>query len=346
MTLRVGLTYDLRQDYLAMGFGPEETAEFDSIDTIDGLDEVLCGMGFEVDRIGHVKKLAERLVAGDRWDFVFNICEGVAGLGREAQVPCLLDAWRIPYVFSDPLTLALTLDKAMAKKVLMHDGVPTVPFTVLHHAREAAAVTLPYPVFAKPVAEGSGKGVGPASKCNSAAELKAVTAALIRQFDQPVLVEAFLPGREFTVGIVGEGATARVIGVMEVIFDAGAAPDGYGYDNKQNWENRIGYELVDDAEAREAGRVALAGWRSLRCRDGGRADVKSDADGKPHFIEVNPLAGLHPTYSDLVFLGNFAGLRYRDLIGQIVEAFLARHPELKVQQRTRRPRIVARRKAA
>lgn len=344
--LRVGLTYDLRQDYLAMGYGPEETAEFDSIDTIDGLDETLTALGFEVDRIGHVKKLAERLVAGDRWDFVFNICEGVAGLGREAQVPCLLDAWRIPYVFSDPLTLALTLDKAMAKKILMHDGVPTVPFAVLHHAREAAGVTLPYPVFAKPVAEGSGKGVSPASKCNNLTELKATTAALIKQFDQPVLVEAFLPGREFTVGIVGEGASARAIGVMEVIFDATAAPDGYGYDNKQNWEGRIGYELVDDEEAREAARVAVAGWRALRCRDGGRADIRSDANGKPHFIEVNPLAGLHPTYSDLVFLGNFAGLRYRDLIGQVVEAFLARHPELKSQQRLRRPGIVARRKAA
>jgi D-alanine-D-alanine ligase len=344
--LRVGLTYDLRQDYLAMGFGPEETAEFDSIDTIDGLDETLTGLGFEVDRIGHVKKLAERLVAGDRWDFVFNICEGVAGLGREAQVPCLLDAWRIPYVFSDPLTLSLTLDKAMAKKVLMHDGVPTVPFVVLNNAREAASCALPYPVFAKPVAEGSGKGVGPASKCHNAAELKATTAALIRQFDQPVLVETFLPGREFTVGIVGDGPTARAIGVMEVVIEPDAAIDGYGYTNKQNWEGRVGYELVDDEEAREASCVAVAGWRSLRCRDGGRVDIRSDANGKPHFIEVNPLAGLHPTYSDLVFLANFAGLRYRDLIGLIVEAFLARTPGLKGQQRVRRPRIVARQKAA
>ncbi len=326
--LRCGLTYDLRQDYLAMGFDEEATAEFDSPRTIEGLDDALTSLGFAVERVGHVKALAARLVAGERWDFVFNICEGVAGLGREAQVPCLLEAYDIPYVFSDPLTNTLTLDKAMAKKVLLHDGVPTAAFALLHHARDAAAVTLPFPLFAKPVAEGSGKGVGPASLVRNAAELEAVTTSLIAQFDQPVIVEAYLPGREFTVGIVGEGATARALGVMEVLADAKVTEGGYGYDNKQHWEGQVGYELVDDEEAREAGRVAVAGWQSLRCRDGGRADVKSDANGKPHFIEVNPLAGLHPDYSDLVFLANFAGMRYRDLIGEITGAFLARHPAL------------------
>lgn len=326
--LRVGLTYDLRQDYLDMGFGEEETAEFDSPRTIEGLETALTSLGFQVERVGHVKKLAEKLVGGARWDFVFNICEGVSGLGREAQVPCLLDAYGIPYVFSDPLTTALTLDKAMAKKVLMHDGVPTAGFVLLTEAAEARGVTLPFPLFAKPVAEGSGKGVGPASKATNLAELEKVTGDLIRQFHQPVIVETYLPGREFTVGIVGEGQTARVIGIMEVIFDSAATANGYGYDNKQHWEGKIGYELVSDREALAAGEVALAGWRSLRCRDGGRADVKSDAHGNPHFIEVNPLAGLHPDYSDLVFLSNFAGWRYRDLIEAITGAFLARHPEL------------------
>ena len=122
--LRVGLTYDLRQDYLDMGFGEEETAEFDSPRTIEGLETALADLGFAVERVGHVKKLAEKLVGGARWDFVFNICEGVSGLGRESQVPCLLDAYGIPYVFSDPLTTALTLDKAMAKK--LHDNVMSV----------------------------------------------------------------------------------------------------------------------------------------------------------------------------------------------------------------------------
>lgn len=326
--LRCGLTYDLRQDYLAMGYGEEATAEFDSPRTIEGLETALSALGFAVERIGHVKALAARLVAGERWDFVFNICEGVAGLGRESQVPCLLDAYAIPYVFSDPLTNALTLDKAMAKKVLLHDGVPTAAFALVAHPSEAAAVTLPFPVFAKPVAEGSGKGVGPASLVRSPADLERVAAALIAEFRQPVLVEAYLPGREFTVGITGEGEAARAIGVMEVIEDDAVTEGGYGYDNKQNWEGKIGYELVDDAEARAAAAVALAGWRALRCRDGGRVDVRSDALGRPHFIEVNPLAGLHPDYSDLVFLANFAGLTYQDLIAEIVASFLARNPGL------------------
>lgn len=326
--LRCGLTYDLRQDYLAMGFGEEATAEFDSPATIEGLDVALTSLGFKVERIGHVKTLAARLVSGERWDFVFNICEGVDGLGREAQVPCLLEAYGVPYVFSDPLTLALTLDKAMAKKIVAHDGVATTAFVVLHRAEEAREVTLPFPVFAKPVAEGSGKGIGPASRAADATELESVTRELLAQFRQPVLVETYLSGREFTVGILGEGASARAIGVMEVLFEASAAPHGYGYENKQHWEGKIGYELVDDEEAREAARVAVAGWRALRCRDGGRADVRSDGRGRPHFIEVNPLAGLHPDYSDLVFLANFAGWRYRDLIGAISDAFLARHPDL------------------
>ena len=335
--LRCGLTYDLRQDYLAMGYGEEATAEFDSPRTVEGLETALSALGFAVERIGHVKALAARLVAGERWDFVFNICEGVSGLGRESQVPCLLDAYAIPYVFSDPLTNALTLDKAMAKKVLLHDGVPTAPFALLAHPSESAAVRLPFPVFAKPVAEGSGKGVGPASKAKNLAELEAVTAALLAEFRQPVLVEAYLPGREFTVGIVGTGDKARAIGVMEVIEDDNVTAGGYGYDNKQNWEGKIGYELVDDAEARAAARVALDGWRALRCRDGGRVDVKSDAHGRPHFIEVNPLAGLHPVYSDLVFLANFAGLTYHDLIAGIVASFLDRHPDLAARRKAGAP---------
>ncbi len=325
--LRAGLTFDLRQDYLAMGYGREETAEFDSIDTIDGLDRVMSGLGIAVDRIGHIKALTERLARGDRWDFVFNICEGLHGTGREAAVPCLLDAYGIPYVFSDPLTLAATLDKGVAKTLAARAGVPTAPFAALADAKDAASVDLPFPVFVKPIAEGSGKGVSPASRCADAAALAREAARLIAEFRQPVLVETYLPGREFTVGLIGEGETARVLGVMEVLIDQ----DGYGYDLKQDWEDRCGYLLVDDAEARAAGEIALAAWRALRCRDGGRIDVRSDGRGRPHFIEVNPLAGLHPTYSDLVFLCNFLGLRYEDLIGAILEAFFARQPALKAR---------------
>lgn len=329
--LRVGLTYDLRKDWLAMGYGEEETAEFDSEATPDGLEAVLTGLGFQVERIGHIRNLTAALSAGKSWDFVFNICEGMHGMGREAQVPALLDGYNIPYVFSDPLTLCITLDKGIAKTIARAEGVPTADFVVLRDASEAHNVTLPFPLFVKPVAEGSGKGVSARSRVTDHAELAAEATRLIAKFHQPVLVETFLAGREFTVGIVGDGETAYALGVMEVLFGEKAAAFGYGYENKQDWEGKISYAIADDGEARVAADVALQAWRALRCRDGGRIDIRSDHLGQPHFIEVNPLAGLHPDYSDLVFLARDIGMTYPELITRIVKAFLARHPALQAR---------------
>lgn len=322
--MRVGLTYDLREQYLAEGYGLEETAEFDRPDTIDAIERAILRLGFAVDRIGHVRQLAARLVAGDRWDLVFNIAEGLDGIGREAQVPALLDAWRIPYVFSDPLVMALTLHKGMAKRVVRDQGVPTAPFAVVEQPADVAAVDLPFPLFAKPVAEGTGKGVTPASKVTSVSGLRKVCRQLLQQFRQPVLVETFLPGREFTVGITGTGARARHVAVMEVVLTDQAEADVYSYVNKEECESRVVYRLVDDAEARAAAEVALAAWRALGCRDGGRIDIRSDAAGRPHFLEVNPLAGLHPEHSDLPIMCGLAGISYDDLIGRIVDSALAR----------------------
>jgi D-alanine-D-alanine ligase len=322
--MRVGLTYDLREQYLAEGYGLEETAEFDRPDTIDAIERALAKLGFETDRIGHVRQLAARLVAGDRWDMVFNIAEGLHGIGREAQVPALLDAYRIPYVFSDPLVMALTLHKGMAKHVVRDRGVPTAPFAVIETPADLATVDLPFPLFAKPVAEGTGKGVTPASKVNNAAALRKVTRQLLQQFRQPVLVETFLPGREFTVGITGTGAQARAVAVMEVVLTANAEAEVYSFVNKEECVDRVVYHLADDAEARAAAEVALAAWRALGCRDGGRIDIRSDAAGRPHFLEVNPLAGLHPEHSDLPIMCRLAGIAFDDLIGRIVQSALAR----------------------
>ncbi|HET8726572.1 MAG TPA: D-alanine--D-alanine ligase [Alphaproteobacteria bacterium] len=322
--MRVGLTYDLRETYLAEGYGLEETAEFDRPDTIDAIEASLRKLGFATDRIGHVRQLAARLVAGDRWDLVFNIAEGLDGIGREAQVPALLDAWRIPYVFSDPLVMALTLHKGMAKRVVRDQGVPTAPFAVIEQPADLATVDLPFPLFAKPVAEGTGKGVTPASKATSAAGLRKVTRQLLQQFRQPVLVETFLPGREFTVGITGTGARARAVAVMEVVLTENAEAEVYSYVNKEECDDRVVYRLVDDAEAKAAAEVALAAWRALGCRDGGRIDIRSDAAGRPHFLEVNPLAGLHPEHSDLPIMCRLAGISFDDLIGRIVDSALAR----------------------
>jgi D-alanine-D-alanine ligase len=147
----IGLTYDLRQEYLDAGYSEEQTAEFDRPDTIVAIDLALIQMGFQTQRIGNIKSLVQRLAAGERWDMVFNICEGMFGLGREAQVPALLDAYQIPYTFSGPLVLALSLDKALTKSVLRTMGVATPDFAVVGMPEDIAAVNLPFPVFAKPL---------------------------------------------------------------------------------------------------------------------------------------------------------------------------------------------------
>src|SRR6185312_8497228 len=268
--MRIGITYDLRADYLAMGMSEEDSAEFDAEITIDSICRALAGLGHEPVRIGHVRALTQRLAGGERWEAVFNICEGVAGYAREAQVPALLEAYDVPCVFSDALTLAIALDKAWTKRILRDAGVPTAPFWVIERASDIRHVPLPYPLFLKPVAEGSGKGVDARSKVTDAAELRAVAGELLVRFRQPVLVETYLPGREFTVGLIGTGEDARVLGVLEISPTAKAQGVDYGYANKERCDENILYRLVEDAEAQAAGEVALKAWRTLRCRDGGR----------------------------------------------------------------------------
>ena len=316
--MKIGITYDLRQDYLEAGYGAEETAEFDQPATINAIDESLQSLGHETDRIGNIQNLVKRLGNGQRWDLVFNIAEGLCGFGREAQVPGLLEAYGIPYTFSDPMVLSLTLHKGMTKHVIRDLGIPTPDFAVVESAAELAGVGLALPLFAKPVAEGTGKGVTQASKIKSREQLQRVGQELLTSFSQPVLVEEFLPGREFTVGVLGTGSAARSIGVMEVVLLPRADAEVYSYRNKQEFVDLVEYHLVDDPEARQAAAVALAAWRGLGCRDAGRLDLRSDGAGAPSFIEVNPLAGLHPVHSDLCILANKVGLPYRGIIEAIV----------------------------
>jgi D-alanine-D-alanine ligase len=322
--MRIGITYDLREDYLRDGFSEEETAEFDREDTIHAIEQTLQDLGYETDRIGNIKNLTRRLAAGDRWDMVFNIAEGFRGFGREAQVPALLDAYEIPYTFSDPLVLCLTLHKAMTKAVVRDLGIPTPDFRVVERMSDLEMFDLPFPMFAKPVAEGTSKGITAASKIWSENQLISVCARSLFAYKQPVLVEAFLPGREFTVGIVGTEKDATALGVMEVILRETAEPDVYSYQNKERCEELVEYRLVNDAMAEKAREIALAVWRGIGCRDAGRVDIQADADGMPNFMEVNPLAGLHPQHSDLPIIANLVGLRYRSLLEAILDSAFAR----------------------
>ena len=333
--MRIGVTYDLRSDYLAMGYGEEETAEFDSEVTIAAICAALSGMELAPIRIGGVGNLVRRLAAGERFDAVFNFCEGLRGPGREAQVPALLEAYDIPYVFSDALTLALALDKAMAKRVIRDSGVPTADFRVIDKLADLKKIELPFPLFLKPAQEGSGKGVDAHSKVDNARDLRKTAAALLARFRQPVLVETFLPGREFTVGIIGTGDDAVALGVSEIVPTENWVGDGYGYENKEYWEDKVRIVEADAPNAKAAGEVALAAWRALRCRDGGRVDIRCDAGGRHNFIEVNPLAGLRPDYSDLCIIAERQGLSHAQLIERIMTAFFKRNPQLKAKSRPR-----------
>ena len=318
--MRIGLTYDLRDDYLAMGLSAEAAAEFDQPATIDGLSNAIESLGHSVDRIGHIKSLTQRLSAGDRWDLVFNIAEGLHGIGRESQVPALLDAYEIPYTMSDPMVCALTLHKATTKRLVRDMGLPTPDFAIVERIEHVDAVRLAYPLFAKPIAEGTSKGINAHSVVRNASELRSACASLLARFVQPVLVERFLPGREVTVGILGTATAARTLGVMEVRLREHADQDVYSYENKERSEDLVDYSLTSGSFADEASDLALRVWRGLGCRDAGRVDLRADEHGRLSFIEINPLPGLHPTHSDLPIMATLAGMSYERLIGEIVSS--------------------------
>jgi len=327
--MKIGFTYDLRREYTAMGFSDEETAEFDSDVTIDAIEAALRGLGHEVLRIGNIYELTRQLSAGDRWDMVFNISEGLYGAARESQVPALLDAYRIPYTFSDPLTLAVSLDKAVAKKLVMHAGVPTPEFYVVQSMDDIMSEKRfhenIFPLFVKPLTEGTGKGITSESIVRDLDALKRQCGNLLGRFGQPVLAERYLPGREFTAGITGTGEKAECIGVMEITLNKEAEPDVYSFLNKEFYEDRVVYSLVEDKDIiSEAADIALRAYRILGCRDAGRVDLKADAEGRLSFIEINPLAGLHPVRSDLSILCGKKGIPYSELISRIVESALLR----------------------
>jgi D-alanine-D-alanine ligase len=318
--MKVGLTYDLRSDYLKEGFTEEQTAEFDKESTIEDIERALNTLGYEAERIGNIRHLTRALAEGRRWDIVFNICEGLNGIGREAQVPAILDAYDIPYTFSDPLVLSLTLHKGMTKRVIRDGGLATPDFAVVENEAELKEVTLPFPLFVKPNAEGSGRGIDFTSKVNTPDELRSVCHALWNSGIHSLLIETYLPGREFTIGILGTGQQSFTVGLMEVVFRNNAADKIYSYDMKSNYEDYMDYKLPEKEITSRCCELALNSWKLLGCRDGGRVDVRLDAAGIPNFIEVNPLAGLNEASSDLPILARMNGFEYNFIIKTIMDS--------------------------
>jgi len=322
--ISIGLTYDLRDDYLKEGFTLEETAEFDLPDTIAAIERVILDHGFIADRIGNIQALIHRLARGDRWDLVFNLAEGMYGFGREAQIPAVLDAYKIPYTFSDPLGHVITLHKGITKQILRHVGIPTPDFCVVSDEKDIEKINLPFPVFAKPIAEGTGKGINAFSKITHRNNLAKTCKTLLKDFHQPVLIETYMPGREFTVGILGTGQDARALGALEVILKPEAEKNAYSYENKEHYDTLVQYVLVKDREAKRAMDISLKAWRTLDLKDAGRIDLRSDTNGVPHFLEVNSLAGLHPIRSDLPILCSKIGMSYHQLITSIIQSAFQR----------------------
>lgn len=318
--MRVGFVYDLRDDYLREGYSAEDVVEFDTGATLDHIDGALTRLGCTVERIGRGQQLARRLVEGTRWDLVLSIAEGLHGRSREAQVPALLEMFGQPYLFSDPLTMALTLDKAMAKRVIHTAGIPTAPWCVVNSLDDIAQINLPFPLFIKPLWEGTGKGCDLQSLVRDKKDLPGVVAAKLERFRQPVLVETFLSGREFTVALIGNAPDIRPLGIMEIFLNDQADAEIYTMTNKELSESRVTYQLAKDSVGDRIVQLGREAFMALGCRDVARIDFRCDAAGHPYFLEANPLPGLHQTHSDLPIIAGLVGVAYDDMLGMILEA--------------------------
>jgi len=321
--MRIGLTYDLRSWYLERGYTMDETAEFDKEETVAALEETLTRLGYETERIGNVFELVPQLAAGRRWDMVFNIAEGLFGDGRESVVPALLDQYRIPYVFSGPVVMGISLNKYLARLVVEAAGVPVPPGIIAATETDLEKATaLTFPLFVKPVAEGTGKGITERSVVRDMDSMKSIVTGLLAAYRQPVLIEEYLPGREFTVGVTGTGAEAKVTGGMEVICKDNLP---YSVEVKEHYEDYAEYRVYDEDLRQECDAVALGAWRALGAVDAGRVDMKADRNGRICFIEANPLAGLNPVHSDLPMLSRMNGMSFDTLMRLIMESARTRY---------------------
>ena len=305
---------------------PDDNVEYDREETVQAILDSLRSVGHKPFFLEADASLLDS-VRKTKPEFCFNISEGLRGDARESHIPAILEMLGIPYSGSRILANAISLEKVIAKRIWRDRGLPTVPFQLFNDSEAPLRSTLRFPLFVKPVREGSGKGVAPTSIVQNEEELRREVRRIVGDYHQPALVESFLPGREFTVGVLGTGREATVLGTLEIVLLGAAEPDAYSYVNKEKCEELVEYRPVradQDEEVRRAEQVVLDAWRALGCRDGGRLDVRSDAAGQPNFIECNPLAGLHPFHSDLPMIATAVGLPYQAMIGRIVDSACSR----------------------
>ncbi len=320
--LRVGLTFNLKRVNPAED---DAEAEYDSPRTIQAIAEAIESYGHKVVQLEATSELP-RTLPDAAVDVVFNVAEGIRGRNREAQVPALCELLGVPYTGSDAATLSITLDKALCKRVLRQAGIPTPDFFIMATGRERIPKGWTFPAIVKPNLEGTSKGIGANSVVDDEASLRQRASELIERYRQPALVEIYVAGREFTIGLLGE-RRPRALPPMEIVFlQAGERPV-YDYALKQDWAGKLDYVCPADVEpqvARAMERLARDTFATLGCRDVARVDIRVDHKGALHVLEVNPLPGLTPEFSDLVMIAEAAGIGYRQLIGEILSCGVKR----------------------
>jgi D-alanine-D-alanine ligase len=331
--IRVGFTYNVKRSHAG-----DDEAEWDPPETIIAIANALARQGHIVVHLEATPDLPRVLAEADV-DLIFNIAEGVEGRNREAQVPALCELLGIPYTGSDSATLAIALDKALGKKVLLQHDILTPKFMLMESARERLPTefgAMKFPLIVKPNAEGSSKGIGSTSVVDNEEELRAAVKRTVDTYRQPALVEEYIAGREFTVGLLGD-KRPRVLPPMEIKFKAADNQRPvYDYGVKQEWEKHVYYQCpakLTEAEQKAMEKIARATFWALDCRDVARVDLRMAPDGRIYVLEVNPLPGLTPNYSDLVLIAQAVGMEYDQLIAEIMQGGLRRMRDKRREER-------------
>ncbi len=343
--MRIGITYDLKSDSPPIscsgtaGWGEESDGpddlheEFDSPVTIDNLAAAIEELGHEPIKLGDGRQLLERLLE-DPPDFVFNMAEGHGvARSREARVPAVLEMLSIPYSGSDPLTLAVTLDKNCAKTLVAAAGVVIPRGAVISDDKTSLSVAdigravhgMEFPVIIKPAWEGSSKGIRGTCIVDEKDELASTVQRLSQDYEQPVLVEEFINGDELTVGIIGNNPP-KILGVMSVAPRTPTERFVYSLEVKRDFRRQVHYDCppkLPPSVIQSVEQAALRCYHALGCRDVARIDFRL-RNGVPYFLEVNPLPGLNPESSDLVIMASLREWNYRQLIHSILQAALER----------------------
>jgi D-alanine-D-alanine ligase len=317
-------------------------AEWDTEETVHALRDAIA-QRYTVLMIEANEQAYSKLLTL-RPDFVFNIAEGLYGASRESQVPAMLEMLQIPYLGSDPLTLGICLDKARAKEILSYHRIPTAGFTVIRsmadlspNGRDGENGHFRFPAMVKPLHEGSSKGIYNSCVVRNPDELANEVSLILATYNEPALVEDFLPGREFTVALLGNGNDVRVLPTIEIKFDA--LPPGvnpiYSYEAKWIWDQRDNpldaYECpaqLDEPLRREITTICKHTYRVLGCRDWSRIDVRLDQHGRPNILEVNPLPGILPNPEDNSSFPKAAravGMSYNELINTVLDIAMKRN---------------------